>query len=159
MESTGEPFKDESQVVLPPSFNQMDQHIRWLRPREYLQQMHLINETKRQLEVKKSVFRPRRSSTRVIGALVGLGEEAKDSIQKEQSQLSVTEGKGKNNIYIDLAAPQSDSKASPIKIMVVNTIERDEAPEEKLKRLEKAEEEKKAKGKKPPPSIHIYKEE
>lgn len=121
----------------------MDQHIRWLRPREYLQQMHMINEAKRQQEVKKAIFRPRRSSTRVIGALIGLGEEAKDSVLKEQSQLSGTEAKSiKSILKQKIVTPQSDTKAPPIKIVVVNTIERDETPEEKQKRLAQAEEEK-----------------
>jgi len=70
----------------------MDQHIRWLRPREYLQQVAVLMDVKNQREAKKSVFKPRRSSTKLVG-LVGLGEEAKDLVSKEQSQIANSEGK------------------------------------------------------------------
>jgi len=72
----------------------MDMHIRWLRPREYLQQTHVLLEAKKQQDAIKAIYKPRRSSTRVVTALIGVGEEAKDSIAREQtSQLSATEAK------------------------------------------------------------------
>ncbi len=89
LESTSEPFKDESvpAIELPPSFAEMDQHIRWLRPREYLQQVFAVMEAKNQREARRGVFKARRSSTRLVG-LVGVGEEAKEAAMRDQPSIT-----------------------------------------------------------------------
>lgn len=56
-------------------------------------------------------------------------------------------------ILLEPSVKASESHVNPLKIDVVNTIERDETPEEAQKRIAQAEEEKKKAGKKAPPSI------
>ncbi len=63
----------------------MDQHIQWRRPREYLQQIATLMDLRSQREAKKTVFKPRRSSTKLVTALVGVGEEAKEASNRELS--------------------------------------------------------------------------
>lgn len=129
----------------------MDVHIRWLRPREYLLQIASVLEAKTQREARKSVFKSRRSSTRLLAGLVGLGEDAKEMSMKEQ-QLPGSETKGTLiTITSVLVPPPHSGESVPLNITVVKTIERDETPEEAQKRIAQAEEEKKKTGKKAPP--------
>jgi hypothetical protein len=97
VESAGEPFKDEGRVVLPPSFPAMEAHINWMRPREYLQQIAIQLEARKQRDMRKSVFKARRSSTRLVTGLLGLGsgtgEEVKDTSLREPLQVSGSETK------------------------------------------------------------------
>ena len=133
----------------------MDRHIRWLRPREYLQIIVNAAEAKKKSETRREI--PRKNSARFN---IQSNEDNKDATPKDAplkdapskdaapKDQSINDSKG--NSYLTVAVPPPEAQASTLPIAVVKMKERDETPEETQKRLALLEEEKKKGGKKKP---------